>query len=210
MTRDYEKLNARLDRSDDRRETLATKEGHVLTRLADRVSEINDEIRSTNTITANIAKRFDWIRNLGQDIKDFMQGIFMMSVATYRIVIDIQSHLQSHLERCLSQQSLILEDALGRTFYIGLQFINSWDAFDAVLETHFRDHQGHRMVQQKQYVLHEVAANRDIARHLPWEGGLRPGQKVVMCMLFPDPTDSKGCPNCHLLAGVPEDSEITW
>ena len=133
-----------------------------------------------------------------------------MACFTCKVVNDIRNRLISHLERSLYQEPLILEDSLGRPFEITLQFTNSWEAFDAIIEVHFRNQQGHRMVQQKRYVLHESIANRDIDRRFPWEAELQPGQKIVMCMLFDDRFESKGCPKCHLVSENAEDADVKW
>ena len=138
-----------------------------------------------------------------------MQSITVTASAIYRVVIDIQGRLPSHLERCLYQNPFILEDAHTRRKPIYMDCINSWDAFDAWLEVQFRGLPGHAMVQHKLYVLHDNSTNTDIDPFRPWEMAFLPGQRIVMCMLFLELFASSRCPRCSLESPVTE-SDIEW
>jgi hypothetical protein len=98
-----------------------------------------------------------------------------MNVAIYRLVVDIRALLPSRLERTLVQEPFLLEDATGRISPVHLQFIASWNAFDAVLETRFRDLQGYKKMVCKEFVLQERSTRQDISRTRPWEGAFLPG-----------------------------------
>lgn len=89
-----------------------------------------------------------------------MRKIYIMSIATYRAVIDIQGRLPGHLERSLYQEPFILEDGIGRIAPVHMQFISSWEAFDSVLELRFRRMQGYKMVQNKEYAIQDHATGR--------------------------------------------------
>ena len=164
-------------------------------------------------VTAKIsgALRLEWARRLGQEVKDWMRKIFEMNIATYNAVIDIRGRLPSHLERGLYQERFILEDGIGRIAPVHMQFICSWEAFDAVLELRFRNMQGYTMVRNKEYVIQESSTRREIDRSFPWEASFLPGQKVVMSMVFKDDENSAtSCPRCHSSSREPQDSEIQW
>jgi hypothetical protein len=62
----------------------------------------------------------------------------------------------------LIEEPFILEDPIGRPAPVHLQFITSWDAFNAVLEIRFRSVQGHRKIVQKEYGLQEEVTGREI------------------------------------------------
>ena len=203
-------FHVRIASSEDRIESSAKEQQLLLKSLKDEVDENSMHIRAGNAVASDIARRLEWVRNLGQDIKKFLQGIFMTTYATYRLVLDIRDRLPSHLERSLYQEPFILEDSHGRIFPIPMQFVNSWEAFDAVLGMRFVNLPGHKMVQRKDYVLHESAANRDIERSRPWEGAFFPGQRIVMCMLFVDSAESKSCPRCFYMPADTKDSDINW
>lgn len=144
-----------------------------------------------------------------------MRRIFAINIATYKAVMDIQRGLPSHLERCLIQEPFILEDAIGRITPVHLQFINSWDAFDAVLELRFRGVQGYERVRNRQYILQEHSTRRDISRSRIWEAAFLPGQKIEMSMTFEEASDAHSrevtsCPGCHRVSGGDHDTDVYW
>ncbi len=204
------KLNARLESSAEEVKASAKDQRRIWNQLKDQMDEPKAQIKSGNVVTSRIAERFEWFQSLGEDIKNFMHGIFVQTFATYNIVVDIRNLLPSRPERSLYQEPFILEDPLGRIFPITMQFVNSWDAFDAVMGLQFRNLPGYRMVQQQQYVLRDSAANRDIQRRFPWEAELRPGQRIVMCMIFNDYLGWNGCPKCLSGPRVVEDVDVKW
>jgi hypothetical protein len=140
------------------------------------------------------------------------------AVATYKAVIAIQSGgFPSALERTLVQEPFVLEDAIGRMSPVHMQFISSWDAFDAVLEMRFQNMQGHRKVQNKEYVIQECSTRREIRRDLPWEVSFLPGQRVDMSLIFEK--EERGsvqknteisCPRCQAVCTGLLDADIQW
>ena len=210
MKLNSKKLQARIENSDDRVENSTKEQKILLTELKTQMIESGKQIHRGNAVLSNIARNLDWLQTLSQDIKKFMQNIFTITCVTYKTVLDIRNRLQIQLDSAVQLDTFHLEDSLGRHFQIPLQFVNSWDAFDANMEVQFRDKQGHRMVQQKQYVLHESSANRDIERRFPWEAEFLPGQRVVVCMLFIDYTELDSCPNCYYAVENMNESDIKW
>ena len=207
---DNQKLTLRLETSERRLETLVQDQQLQLTELNDRVDANHRRMLAGCVTTSGVSEQLRWIRKFGQEIMSTMCELFVMTRTIYRTVVDIRDGLPSHAERILYGQSFVLEDPLGRTTAISLQFINSWDTFDAALEVRFRHQKGYNMIQQKQYVLHEGAANRDICRRFPWESELLPGQRIVMCMLFIEYTTLGCCPSCYCVADSGEASDVKW
>ena len=151
----------------------------------------------------------EWIQSLNFDIKSLLQNILSTASTTYEVILEIQGRLPSHLERRLYQEPFVLEDAHNRIKPVYMDCINSWEAFDAWLEVQFRGLPGHAMVQGQRFVLHESAGNRDIERRCAWVNAFLPGQRIVMCMLFRDRSDSACCPKCSLQSPVTK-SDIEW
>ncbi|PVH89250.1 hypothetical protein DL98DRAFT_647802 [Cadophora sp. DSE1049] len=185
------------------------------------ISEVREQLRENNrlisagnAIAKNLAVklRLDWFRQLGCELKLMMQRIFTLNVATYNAVLALKSGLPSHLERTLIQEPFILEDAIGRISPVHLQFISSWEAFDAVLELRFRLVQGYAKVKNQEYVLQEHATRREIRRHLPWEVSFLPGQRIVMALIFEDQEKTNSaqttCPRCQSPSRGLQDSDI--
>jgi hypothetical protein len=120
----------------------------VLVTIQDRIEDTNRMISDNTSVTSKIADalRLDWLRQLGAELRGYMHRIIAMNIATYHAVISIQTALPSHLERSLTEEPFMLEDAIGRVAPVHLQFVTSWDAFNAVLEIRFRDLQGFKKV----------------------------------------------------------------
>lgn len=171
--------------------------GEIHARLEQNTQLLKSAKSRVETISDTL--RLDWLRSIGSELKHFMGRIFFMNVAIYRVVVDIRALLPSQLERTLVQEPFLLEDAIGRISPVHLQFIASWDAFDAVLETRFRDLQGYKKIVSKEFVLQERSTKQDILRTRPWEGAFLPGQRVDMSMVFTDlwKEGQMSCPGCQ-------------
>jgi hypothetical protein len=187
----------------------------MLCTLRDRIENANDGINAGNSVLGKISEalRMDWLRQLGFELKSLLYWSIAINVATYQAVIRNQTPLPSRLERGLIEEPVILEDAIGRIAPVHLQFVTSWDAFDAVLEIRFRGMQGHRKITQRQYELQDRVSGKDIEKSRSWDRAFLPGQRVEMSMLFhsdaPMDTSSAGttCPGCHTSASSSTDAE---
>jgi hypothetical protein len=191
------------------------KQDAILVSINDRLEDTNRLINSGNSVTAKIADalRLDWLRQLGTELKGYMRRIIAMNVATYHAVISIQSALPSRLERGLIEEPFILEDAIGRIAPVHLQFVTSWDAFNAVLEIRFREIQGFHKIKRKQYGLQDKATKRDIEQSRPWQRAFLPGQRIEMSFLFDTPEKEGSmsdvtCPGCQITSTYPTDAEV--
>ncbi|KAH7085738.1 hypothetical protein BKA63DRAFT_402029 [Paraphoma chrysanthemicola] len=191
------------------------KQDAMLITINERLESTNRLINSGNAVTTKIAEalRLDWLRQLGTELKEYMRRIIAMNIATYHAVISIQSSLPGRLERGLIEEPFILEDAIGRIAPVHLQFVTSWDAFNAVLEIRFREMQGFQKIKKKQYGLQEKATKREIEQSRPWQRAFLPGQRIEMSFLFDtqDPesgVDKVSCPGCQTTSSNPTDAEI--
>ncbi|KAH7095385.1 hypothetical protein FB567DRAFT_556608 [Paraphoma chrysanthemicola] len=194
---------------------VKNKQDAMLITINERLESTNRLIDSGNGVTTKIAEalRLDWFRQLGSELKGYMRRIIAMNIATYHAVISIQSSLPGRLERGLIEEPFILEDAIGRIAPVHLQFVTSWDAFNAVLEIRFREMQGFQKIKKKQYGLQEKATKREIEQSRPWQRAFLPGQRIEMSFLF-DTQDSESgvdnvsCPGCQTMSSNPTDAEI--
>lgn len=206
MTLNEKKLEARHQASEEKGQKDIQNQNSLLLTIRDRLAENAQLLKST-------ADKFDeglklvWLRKLGTELTGFVRKITI-----YRTVSEIRAILPSHLERTLYQEPFHLEDAIGRVFPVHLQFISTWDAFDCVLETQFRNRQGHRKILDKDFVLQERATRRDISRNLPWEGAFLPGQRIDMSMIFIDSQHDKQktCPGCQKVCDDSCEAETQW
>ncbi|KAF2108018.1 hypothetical protein BDV96DRAFT_672475, partial [Lophiotrema nucula] len=199
-------LSERLCEAESRSEAGRTHQEAIILQVQSQLEETNRLVSLGNTVTEKIADaiRLDWLRHLGAELKGFMRRIMAMNLATYHAVLSIQAALPSRMERGLIEEPFILEDAIGRIAPVHLQFVTSWDAFNAVMEIRFKDVQGYKK---------ERATKREIEQTRPWQLAFLPGQIVEMSFLFNseasdvEEKQEVTCPNCHSRSTHPVDSE---
>ena len=120
----------------------------------------------------------------------------------------ITNALPPQVER---QQPVIFRDALNRIAPIHLEWIDSREAFLAVLKVRFKEH-GLRKVANKEFVLRAAGSREDVDMKRPWSIWFQAGQRVDMSMLFREAAsvDTAICPACHSSCPGDSDTEIEW
>ncbi|CZR52510.1 uncharacterized protein PAC_02387 [Phialocephala subalpina] len=104
-------------------------------------------------------------------------------------------HTQRTIDR---QQPVMFEDAHGRIAPFHVEFINSFEAFQAVMEVRFQHVPGLKKVQNNEYAIQELRSKRNLDLKAPWESVFLPGRKFNMSMTFhqqQNPVSS--CPGCQ-------------
>ncbi|KAF2092431.1 hypothetical protein NA57DRAFT_50298 [Rhizodiscina lignyota] len=205
-----------LDSFEQVSEQASTEQQSTLQQLQRQSEQFNQFSASVSETLNNLVNRFGWFNQFGTIIKTLIQKSLFVNFATYRAVVTLQNSLPSRLERSLIQEPFILEDAIGRIAPVHLQFINSWDAFEAVIDARFKGIQGHRKVMDKEYTLQDHTSGIEVSRKRPWEGAFLPGGRIDMSFVFGDdlPAAAKesgaSCPNCHTASDGATDLEIRW
>jgi hypothetical protein len=144
------------------------------------------------------------------------------------MVLALQNSLPTYMERHLISEPFVLEDAMGRISPVHLDFVNSWSAFNAVLQARFEGLQGHAQVLNGNWILQDHATGREISQTRIWEGAFLPGQRVDMSLLFqrettctvesfdlPSPAAASdataaACPRCQASVAESQDTETQW
>jgi len=93
-----------------------------------------------------------------REIRTAVREVRETNLQVYQMVLEMQTTLPSQVKR---QQSVYFLDAWGRFSPFHLEFINSWDAFLAVLKVRFK-HCGLGKIEKNQYVLEEANSKRPI------------------------------------------------
>ncbi|KAL2012480.1 hypothetical protein VTN00DRAFT_5 [Thermoascus crustaceus] len=136
-----------------------------------------------------------------QDLQSIITDVLDTNMKIWESLLDIQRSqaLQSHVPpRVELQQPVHFEDAHGRVTPFHTEFINSFDAFQAVMEIRFRHMPGLKKLQKMEYLIREIGSNRWLDLRAPWESVFLPGRKVAMSMVFWRPaTSMRSCPACH-------------
>jgi hypothetical protein len=210
-----QKLTSQLQHVTIESHASSTEQQTTLLRLEERLKETATQVTANNSIALKIKETisFTWFRQLGGELKGMIHKIMAMHAATYKAVIMIQACLPSYLERLLIQEPWILEDAIGRISAIPVQFIESWDAFDAVLEIRFRDVQGFQKVKEKKYILQQHGTGLEVTRSAAFTTAFIGGKRYEMSLLFDgeaEPPAGASCPSCHADSYDLSDAEILW
>ncbi|CRG92826.1 hypothetical protein PISL3812_09897 [Talaromyces islandicus] len=138
--------------------------------------------------------------NLLNTLGDSITGIFQKTQSGMLTILDrvLEIHKLVLPPQINCQQPVSFEDAHGRIVPIHVEFINSFDAFQAVLEVRFRDLPGLRKVQKMEYELHDSVSRRRVNLHSPWESIFLPGRNVAMSIVFRRPqAQTSSCPGCY-------------
>lgn len=221
--KDTQQLLGRLESKASERFALQTA---VLSSITIELVEAKTVVQHAGIISETILANLSRVGDLCAHIKAVVTKTFFVNMATYKAVLALQNLLPSHLERTLINEPFVLEDAVGRISPVHLQFISSWAAFEAVLETRFRGIQGYEKVVNGHWTLQDHATGRDISRTSCWEGAFLPGQRIDMSLLFERETtvdafdhagefdvgrdDSAACPRCRAHVAGLVNKEILW
>lgn len=157
------------------------------------------------------------------ELQNLLQKVVQSQMETFTAVLQfqqLQANMPPQIER---QQPILFEDAHGRLAPFHLEFINSFAAFQAVLEVRFTQVPGLKKVKSLEYVMQDTASKKTLDLNKPWESIFRPGRKIIMSMLFQqvDFTQSRApavvsCPGCLQEVedvnngGHEQDTHIQW
>jgi len=103
---------------------------------------------------------------------------------------------------CGIEGSIILQDALGRTFPVPFVVCATLEMFHGFLELSFRGLPGHQKVLSKEYSVSDGESQKDIVS-TEWVENITPGRLVSMSVLFRRIDNASGvtdfknkCPSC--------------
>lgn len=173
-------------------------------------------ILAGNSLASRMMDRFEWIQKLGSDLKRFMSNIIASNIVIYREVVTLRIAFSRYVDRPLLEDPFILEDAIGRIAPVHLRFINSWDAFQAVMEIRFQGKQGFKKICRKEYNLQESPTGREVDLSEDFQDAFLPGQKITMSLIFKRESteqpaqNSAHCPRCHAVTEKSPDNDVLW
>ncbi|KAM5386445.1 hypothetical protein ACJZ2D_000408 [Fusarium nematophilum] len=129
-----------------------------------------------------ILSRLDFVSRLGTDLKRSTGQILSMMLAVSGELSSIRAVVM-RLDRGISDDHFVLEDATGRTFPIHLKTITSWEVFEYILNDRFKGKKGAHRIRLKLYSLQERATRREVDRTTNWESAFLPYQRVNMSLM---------------------------
>lgn len=141
-------------------------------------------------------------------LNEIIKEVCETSLETYRTVLKMQKSLPMQVE---DQKPVYFTDACAFAARIDLTWINSWEAFLAVLGVRFKQ-RGLQIVEKKQYVLEDASSKIVIDSRKSFESCFFPGRQVNMDALFNAKEHSTNCcPVCRY--GEPSavaDQPVDW
>lgn len=119
------------------------------------------------------------------------------NIRIFEAVTQMQQLMCSIPPQIEREQPVLFEDAHGRLTPFHVEFINSYAAFQAVLEARFQNMPGLRKVRNLEYSMQDIQTNQILDLSRSWENSVRPGRKFVMSMVFELPKAViSSCPGC--------------
>ncbi|VUC29308.1 unnamed protein product [Clonostachys rosea] len=91
---------------------------------------------------------------------------------------------------------VLFEDSLGTVLELPTEWIHSWQFFQMLLQHHFEELKGYRMVVRRQYALEENITGKDLDESLPPKASFRRGMKINMSMIFTGDQIMQGTDGC--------------
>ncbi|KAI4715149.1 hypothetical protein J4E89_000835 [Alternaria sp. Ai002NY15] len=148
-------MNEKLDGAQLRNDITTTSQHAALDDIKDGMKTANMNIEAGTSMLTKVSEalKFDWIRQLGCEIKGKMESVMVINFAIYDAITRLQETLPRYLERGISEELITLEDPIGRVAPFSLQWITSWDAFHSALELRFQDMPGQSKMRRRQYAL---------------------------------------------------------
>ena len=162
-----------------------------------------------------ILSRLDFVSRLGTEMKTTTSQILSMMYTVSGELSSIKA-IFMRLDRGVSDEHFVLEDATGRIFPIHLKTITSWEAFEFILNDRFKGKKGHHRIRRKLYYLQERATCRDVDRSMDWEGTFLPHQRVDMSLMCTEALESNdkrslsSCPWCHTISTSGTSVQVQW
>lgn len=140
--------------------------------------------------------------------------VLQWNITIFNAITQMQQVLCSIPTQIQRDQPVSFEDAHGRVARFHVEFVNSYAAFQAILEARFVNMPGLRKVRRLEYVMRDTQSKRILDLSTPWETTMRPGRKFVMSMVFQlAKAVNSACPACSREASnhlKNEDSDIQW
>ena len=142
-----------------------------------------------------------------QELQEIMIKVLKTNLQIYHMILNLQTNLPPQIER---ERPVILLDACGHLCPVHLDFINSAEAFLAVLKVRFKDI-GLQKIERGQFALENAQTKRLIDLRRPWHTCMLPGQRIDMSMIFSQADVPRStCPGCRHENSNANTEDVEW
>lgn len=214
LDENHQGLRHKLESTSRMNEDKSSEQLALLGQLKHTLSEQTKRLEAHRNTTRSLAERMydaripspnimlidnrKYFMSLGADLKAFMRRIWILSFRSYNILLDLQTRVPPEFAQCLTQEPVILTDAIGRVAPVHLELVNSWEVLESVLAARFRNIPGgERKIKHKEYALQDRKSLKDLDRDVSFESCFMPGGNVDMAMIFQGGQSWRNsCPSC--------------
>lgn len=188
---------------------LQIRQGQHIARLQDGCQQV---ALTTRLAVTNLQTGQETNNGLVKGLSDQQAQQFeelVKEVCQLRVMVQLQERIPAQVAL---QNPVVLLDACGMVTPIHLDFINSAEAFLAVLRIRFKEHgittRGLQKLDNAEYVFRNHRTELSLGQ--PWKTVFRPGEHVEMSMVFHRAVMTNTCPSCQCENAVREGSETEW
>ncbi|KIW11410.1 hypothetical protein PV08_10710 [Exophiala spinifera] len=161
------------------------------------LKQLEVAVHETKTEYGNLCRDVQNSMAVITNIERMGQTIMQVSASGYQTLHLLESLRNSIPAPVLLQNPIIFRDALDRVAPIHLDWIDSWEAFLAVLRLRFED-VGAQKIRRGEFILQDPAAG-DIDFSRPWKVCFSPGQQIEMFVTSKrrEKVGNATCPVCR-------------
>lgn len=168
----------------------------VLTHVRDAVSSNADSTRGSQQLIGPRERISQSLRTLTHAINELFLAFLELIWPLLLLLLHKIQAAGSHLTRLLVSDSIIFDDALGRTRYLPFEFFQHWDVFLPYLHKTFEQVPGLYNLTRRRYHLINSRTGTIIDPQM-WTANVRPGSRLSMAMVvFKISSTERACPHC--------------
>ncbi|KAI9865708.1 MAG: hypothetical protein M1813_002166 [Trichoglossum hirsutum] len=176
------------------------------------ITTLDDKLDQNTTM---LQTQSELLKSVRTSLIGFERTLNTRQEQLFHTLVDNITQLRSSLKQqneippqVMLQRPVQLLDACGRLAPFHLEFINSSEAFLAVLKVRFK-HAGLRKIEKREFALQERGSKRRLDLSAPWDSVFLPGQKVDMSMVFRrQDVPHRSCPSCRFVSEGHEEEDI--
>lgn len=171
---------------------------------------------TTVEVQVTVSRSHDILKGLSEQqrtvFQDMMCMIGELTESNKQLVQQVAQFQQQLPAQVLLQKPVVLLDACGRAAPFHLDFIDSKEAFLAVLKIRFEQcgvtPQGIGKIDRFEFILRD--RRRDISLNAPWQTVFKPGQNAAMSMVFRRLASGSTCPGCGSVNEEADQCDTEW
>ncbi|KIX92484.1 uncharacterized protein Z520_11804 [Fonsecaea multimorphosa CBS 102226] len=163
----------------DKVEDIAERLESNLTPVSSALASVGRAVFGLNNVLGQV---FDFLGSFQRETKLALQRIIQTNMQIYALLLTSQSGSSTGLP--MPSDSIVFEDALGRTISLPYQWFRHWETFEGMLRAEFKGVPGEAKVSEGQYHLIDTKGAGAIIRKEDWHRTVFPGSSVTMSVII--------------------------